>query len=226
VTDTSSSEFFCEAHCGVTPELSERPAERPRKRCVSFNDTPALTRALRDGNEEAFQWLHRQWNQRLFRYCFVLARGEASTAAEISQATYLRLFRGVRELPDELALWNWIARAARSAAIDMQRTGGRYRAALVRFSDWCRDVVTGSIASRANEEAEAVLFVALERILERLEPEERRLVEGRYFEGLSLEQIASEIDASARAVEGRLARLRKKLRRLITEELKLCKMES
>ncbi|MDA1276816.1 MAG: sigma-70 family RNA polymerase sigma factor [Verrucomicrobia bacterium] len=210
----------------MTPELSERPAERPAKRCLSFHDTPGLTRALREGNEEAFRWLHSQWNQRLFRYCFVLARGDGGTASEISQATYLRLFRGVRELPDELALWNWIARAARSAAIDMQRTGGRYRAALVRFSDWCRDVVTGSNVSPTGDEAEAVLFAALERVLERLEPGERRVVEGRYFEGLSLEQIAGEIDASTRAVEGRLARLRKKLRRLITEELELCKMES
>jgi DNA-directed RNA polymerase specialized sigma24 family protein len=99
-------------------------------------DIPRFTRALRDGNEDAFRLLHAHWNRRLFRFCFALSAGDEAMAAEITQATYLRAFSGIRELPDEAALWNWLARAARHAAVDHQRRGWRYFGALARFSDW------------------------------------------------------------------------------------------
>ncbi|MFN0126203.1 MAG: sigma factor-like helix-turn-helix DNA-binding protein [Verrucomicrobiales bacterium] len=55
--------------------------------------------------------------------------------------------------------------------------------------------------------------------LNHLTPDERALIEGRYFTGKSLEAIGARHALSARAVEGRLARLRARLRELIAEEL-------
>jgi hypothetical protein len=37
---------------------------------------------------------------------------------------------------DEQALWNWITCAARHAAIDLRRQGGRYYRTLLRFAEW------------------------------------------------------------------------------------------
>jgi len=63
------------------------------------------------------------------------------------------------------------------------------------------------------------LSVALEAALQKLAPEERSLIEGRYFAGESLETIGARHALSVRAVEGRLARLRTRLRELIAQEL-------
>lgn len=112
-------------------------AERPNLGRFTFADTPALTRALRGGDEEAFRWLHQQWNARLFHYSFAIAAGDEGLAGEIAQATYLRILRHVGELPGEEALWNWIARAASNAATDLHRKRSRYSGALARFTDWC-----------------------------------------------------------------------------------------
>ncbi len=182
----------------------------PRAEAFSFADTPALTAALRAGAEEAYRWLHAQWNARLYRYALALAAGDDALAGDIAQATYLRVSRHIRELADEAALWSWLARAARDAATDLRRTGGRYLGALARFAAWFRP------AAPAEEDG---LLAALDAALARLEPDERALVEARYFQRASLEETASRLGCTARAVEGRLARLREKLRQLIAKEL-------
>lgn len=182
----------------------------------SFAQTARLTRALRDGNEEAFRFLHSQWNRRLSRYCFVLADCDAASAREIVQNTYLRIFRNVRELPDEQIFWNWVVCAARSAAADLRRTGGRYRKAIARFAEWLQ-LQRSRVPAVAWDEL--LLDAALDRALASLTAEERTLIEARYVSRWSLAQTASHLGASARAIEGRLARVRAKLRRAIAGEL-------
>ncbi len=188
----------------------------PTSGSFAFAETSYLTARLKAGDEEAFAWLHREWCGRLNRYCFALAAGDEAFAHEIAQAVWLRLVRHVRRMENEQALWNWLACAARHAAVDHRRTGGRYRLALDRFLDWW-----GQRNEEGNElDAEATLLMTLEGALEKLSAEERGLIEGRYFNGESLMQIGSRCGLSERAVEGRLARLRQRLREMIAEELK------
>ena len=56
--------------------------------------------------------------------------------------------------------------------------------------------------------------------LAKLAPDERTLVEARYFQREKLDATGARLGCTARAIEGRLARVREKLRRLIAEELK------
>jgi RNA polymerase sigma factor (sigma-70 family) len=185
----------------------------PVAETFAFGDVPRLTAALRRGDEAAFAWLHGAWSGRINRYCFALAAGDELFAREIAQAAWLRLVRHVRVMQDEQALWNWIARAARHAATDLRRKGGRYLRALCRFAEWWQRPADGTDADNS-------LLAALEAALSKLAADERALIEGRYFAGDSLEAIAARHALSVRSVEGRLARLRLRLRELIAEELK------
>jgi RNA polymerase sigma factor (sigma-70 family) len=179
----------------------------------AFGDVPRLTAALRRGDEAAFAWLHGAWSGRINRYCFALAAGDEPFAREIAQAAWLRLARHVRVVRDEQALWNWIACAARHAATDLRRKGGRYFRTLLRFAEWWQ-------RPGDDTDADCRLLAALEAALDKLATDERALIEGRYFAGESLEAISARQALSIRAVEGRLARLRTRLRELIAEELK------
>jgi RNA polymerase sigma factor (sigma-70 family) len=179
----------------------------------TFNDAPSLTTALKRGDEMAFRWLHGEWSGRIHRYCFALAAGDESFATEIAQATWLRLVRHIRVLHDEAALWSWIACAARHAAVDLRRTGGRYRRALSRFAEWWQPTNNATEADRS-------LHGALEAALVRMTPDERSLIEDRYFTRRSLEAMAADRALTIRAIEGRLARLRTRLREMIAEELR------
>ena len=205
------------------PNFTERLVQAPVPATVeerghmaefTFADVPALTAALRTGEDRAFRWLHAQWNARLSRYCFALAGGDDALAGEIVQSAYLRLARHIRVLPGEDSLWNWIALAARCAAFELRRNGGRYRHALARFADWLR-----LRRSEIAPDADAALHAALDAALGGLSADERELLDARYFQRHSLEDIGMHLGTSCRAVEGRLARLREKLRRAIADEL-------
>lgn len=181
-----------------------------------YPDILALTSALRAGKEDAFRQLHAGWNGRLFRYCFVLVQGDGALAGEVAQAVYLRVARHMRELRDADALWAWLARAARSAAVDMHRTGGRYGRALERFAEWIGR--SGHSPDERDDADEACALAALDRALESLGEDQRRLIELRYFSGQSLDEIARALDLTPRAVEGRLARLRASLRDALKQQ--------
>lgn len=182
----------------------------------TWEDVPRLCAGLRVGEHAAFRFLHEEWNGRILRYCLALTTGNESAALEIVQATYLRIFKQVGALPDETALWNWIARAARCAAADLHRVGGRYRRALARFAEFLR-FGRGAERERAGESS---LMLALDRAMETLNADERRLIEARYFQRMPLEQIAQATDTTVRAVEGRLARVRERLRQAIASALR------
>lgn len=180
----------------------------------AFADVARLSAALKRGEDAAFLWLHGQWSRRINRYCFALAAGDDAFAAEIAQAAWLRIVRHMRVLQDEAALWNWIACAARHAATDLRRTGGRYLRALGRFAAWRPSSGDSEHASTADG-----LLSALEAALLKLAEDERALIDKRYFAGEALEAIGAPFSLSARAVEGRLARVRQRLRELIAKQL-------
>jgi RNA polymerase sigma factor (sigma-70 family) len=180
-----------------------------------FDDVPGLTAALKRGDEEAFRCLHRHWNTRLSRYCYALAAGDEALAADVVQATYLRTLRHIRELPDEAALWAWLLCAARSAAADSRKVNGRYRRALARFAEWLAPAKPA-----AAPEVEPMLVAALDRAVAELEPEDRALLDARYAEHESLATISERFGLTVRAVEGRMARLRERLRRAIAAQMR------
>ena len=185
----------------------------PHAEAWTFADAPRLTAALKRGDEKAFEWLHHAWALRINRYCFALAAGDETLAHEISQSVWLRIVRHLRVLPDEAALWSWIACSARHAASDLRRKSGRYLRALVRFATWwCSD-------ASADTSAVDSLITALDAAMGKLSAIERDMVEARYFSREPLDVIANRHALTTRAVEGRLARIRDRLRMLIAEEL-------
>jgi RNA polymerase sigma factor (sigma-70 family) len=193
------------------------PQELPATGALAFalDDVPGLTAALKRGEGAAFTWLHCEWSSRISRYSFALAAGDDAFASEIAQSTWLRIVRHMRVLDNEQALWCWIACAARHAAADLRRKGGRYQRALARFKDWW----SPSDDSTATDDISS-LMSAMESALAQLSAEENLLVEGRYFSGESLETIGMRLAISSRAVEGRLARLRQRLREEIANQLR------
>lgn len=215
---TSFSHFSHVTLYSVDARIANAAEQRPGAGRFTFSDTPHLTAELRAGNEAAFHWLHEQWNARLFRYCFVLAGTDETLAGEFAQTTYLKIVRHIRELPNETALWNWIARAARSVASDHRKQHGRYRSALSRFTDWIRHAPQSPSEPASITGGESTLLLALDDAIEKLTGGERELLKARYYKSLPIADVAKAHGTTTRAIEGRLARLRRKLRNLIEAE--------
>ena len=174
---------------------------------------PALTAAVRRGEEAAVGVLYARYRERLTRYCLVVTRGDEALADETVQAAFLKAVRSLRKLDDEPALWAWLARAARCTVSDAGRSRRRYAAVLDKFAT----LFAGP--SSVPEDTELVWLQALEAAMDALDSAERLLLEARYFQRRPLSEVALEQGTTDRAIESRLARIREKLRQSILQQL-------
>jgi RNA polymerase sigma factor (sigma-70 family) len=93
---------------------------------------------------------------------------------------------------------------------DPRRKRSRYCAFLERFTGLAR--METEAAPAVDGQADAQLLAALEHCVHRLPPEERELVERKYFGRESVRDIAASLQISEKAVESRLTRVRVKLK--------------
>ena len=201
------------------PVAPDRAAAGPPGACAE--SVAALTAGVRRGEEAAVRQLYAAYSLRLTRYALVITHGDEAASAEAVQAAFLRAMRSLRCIQEEPALWAWLARAVRCAATDAAR-GERRRATLLsRFRDLLQPAAYPPL-----EDTENVWHTALEHALTELDPDSRALLHARYTEHIPLEEIAITHATTGRAIEGRLARLREKLRHSILRQLASLRHES
>lgn len=175
----------------------------------------AMTRGMVAGNEDAYRNFYEAYFPRLLRYLLVITKGDEDAARETLQVTLERVVRHIKVFADEAQFWNWLTVLARTAFADRHRKRRRYFAFLDRFKNH-----TEAIASHLeNGAADAQLLAELENLVACLPAEERALVERKYFGGESVRNIADTSQATEKAVESRLSRVRRKLKDLLLERL-------
>ena len=176
----------------------------------------ALTRRMVQGEETAYRTFYEAYFNRLSRYLLVVTSGDEDAAREALQSTLLRVVRHIKVFPSDDVFWSWLTVLARSALTDQTRKRRRYLAFLDRFT-WHNRTQQ---AAQDDPEADARLVSLLEGSLGKLPFDERRLVEAKYFERLSVRQMAEALGLSEKAVESRLVRVRQKLKAAILDGLK------
>ncbi|MHB8519986.1 MAG: RNA polymerase sigma factor [Limisphaerales bacterium] len=177
-------------------------------------DIAAMTRLMVRGDEAAYRAFYELYFNRLLRYLLVLTGGREDTAREALQLTLLRIVRYIKTFDAEAAFWNWLAALARSAVVDEARKQSRYRALLDRFIHHTPPPVTAS-----NQDTDTQLLAALERRLAGLPPDERQLIERKYFDREPVKAIANRLQSTEKAIDSRLGRIRWKLKELILTDL-------
>lgn len=178
---------------------------------------PALPSPLRDlttglarGDDIAWQEFHRVYGPRLFRWFLAATRGDHTLASEALQQAYLRIARHARRCEVEAEFVAWLRRVTQSALSDCRRRRASFWRLLSRRREEPADLDSSS---------DARLEAALEIALAVLEPGDRALLEGKYFSGISVRDLAASLNLSAKAVESRLTRARAALRRQLQQQL-------
>jgi RNA polymerase sigma-70 factor (ECF subfamily) len=164
-----------------------------------------LTSGLARGDDAAWVRFHRDYGPGLFRQLLANACGDHDLAREALQQAYLRIARHARPCDSAPMFAGWLRVVARSALSDCRRKKQRFRELLQRRGD-------DPVASGAATEAEQKLHAALEAALAELAPDDRTLLEAKYFTEASVRVLAERLQVSAKAVESRLTRARAELR--------------
>jgi RNA polymerase sigma factor (sigma-70 family) len=179
-------------------------------------DVAALTRDMVSGDEDAYRKFYAAYCHRLSRYLLVVASGDEDAARDALQATFVRVVRHIKVFREESMLWNWLTVLARCALSDRRKKHRRYFAFLDRFTSHAQ-----TETQAVNDgEADAHLLTLLENGLHKLSPDERQLVEQKYFQEQSVRKIADGLRLTEKAVESRLVRARQRLKAIVLNELK------
>lgn len=177
-------------------------------------DVPALSTAIARGDHAAFECLYHAYFGRLYRYLLVCSGGWEEGVQEAMQETMIRVVRHMKPFQDEAGLWNWLRRIAHTALIDQVRKARRAGTLMSLRTE------TDLVSTQADQDYANELKTQLHACLAQLEQAERRLVQGKYLEGKSYELLAREHGLTPKAIESRLARIRKKLKSLMLRRLK------
>jgi RNA polymerase sigma-70 factor (ECF subfamily) len=174
-----------------------------------------LTAGLARGDDAAWAQFHRDYGPAIFRQLLGATRGDHDLASEALQQTYLRIARHARPCDSEVMFGAWLRVVARTALSDCRRR---------RRSFW------DMLRRRANEpeepdrdagahEEDNFLTGAIDAALAALAPEERALLEAKYYDGESVHVIAERLGISIKAAESRLTRARTELRQQLSDRI-------
>ncbi len=167
------------------------------------DDTTKLTKGLVRCDEGAWRAFHHQFHSQLQR----LARSRGapeSDLGEITQGVYLRVLRHAKVIHDPQAFMAWLACLVRCEVIDHARRIGRRNWLNERFQQWQE--------ARRHEEPGSAARDQLDAAMQTLDENERVWIRQYYIDGWSQQQLAEHHRTSVKAVESKLARLRKRLR--------------
>lgn len=176
-------------------------------------DFDAWMGGLVRGDDGAWGEFHDVFAPRLFRYLLVILGGHEANAEDALQQAFVRAVRHVRPMPSQADLWRWLTCVARNVARDLRKREARQGGLLARWGREAR-------AEPAEPDTDTAWEAALEGALSDLSPQDRGLIQRKYFEKQPVQAIALELSASEKAIESRLGRARARLREGILSRLR------
>ena len=160
-----------------------------------------LIDACRNGDRAAMRSLYVEHQRRVYSIALNYFGGDVSTADDVTQAVFLKLFTKMSFRGDS-DFTTWLYRMTVNACIDETRKNRRW----FGLGDWFVDersaafdenIQTGEISNE------------VQRVISSLKPEYRLPVVLKYVEGLSYQQIADVLGCSIGTVSSRLNRAHK-----------------
>ncbi|MBI4468882.1 MAG: sigma-70 family RNA polymerase sigma factor, partial [Acidobacteria bacterium] len=183
-------------------------------------EASALVTRLKAGEAEAFELLVRTHGPAVYRVTYRLL-GDADEARDVTQETFLKVFRNIHRFRGEAGLMSWVFRIAVNQAANQRRWWRRSRRSETVPLEVAGDgeglVWAERIADRRPDPEEELIARELRRLLmmalHRVSIRFRVTLILREIEGYSYDQIGELLSISVGTVKSRIARGRLQLKR-------------
>jgi RNA polymerase sigma-70 factor, ECF subfamily len=141
--------------------------------------------------------------------------GDSSTADDLTQETFIKVGNALAKGTEPEHFRGWLFQIARNTVIDSLKEARRF----VPFEETLRGTETdeSGISDTIDNEFRQTLFCYTQKILGTLPAEDREALRLTELEGLSREELASELRISLSGAKSRVLRARAKLRKAIEE---------
>jgi RNA polymerase sigma-70 factor (ECF subfamily) len=182
-----------------------------------------LVARLRAGDEAGFREFFDEYFDRLYRFAMSRTRGNADMAEEAVQRTMIRALRGLEGFRGEAALSTWMMQICRNELADLGELARRDAGRTVSFDadERLRERVEGEAADPRADPAAAPEVderaQVLRALLDGLPGRYGEVLEWKYLDEMSVEQIAKRLRASFESTQSLLQRARVALRSALAE---------
>lgn len=162
-----------------------------------------MTRGMADSDEGAWREFHALYFDWLYASALTRSPNRAD-ASEVVQLTFLRAVRHIKVFKDEAQFKNWLRCLMRCVVIDQARKIKRRSLFMEKFTLWQE--------LRKPSERYAESQKNIDEMLSTLPSKDAVLIQRKYLEGWSTKELAECEQTTPKAIESRLARLRKRLK--------------
>ena len=176
-----------------------------------------LARLVLAGDEPASEAFFAEYFPRLYRFARLRLGGDDQAAEEIVQATLIRAVRKLHTYRGEAALFTWLCTICRrEIGACLERAGRSAETALVEDDPSVRLALDAAAAlARTDPESEAGRRELSQRVqltLDCLPERYGQVLEWKYIEGVSVDEIATRLGLGYKAAESQLTRARQAFR--------------
>jgi RNA polymerase sigma-70 factor (ECF subfamily) len=184
-----------------------------------------LAKQLMRGKEQAFNSFFNLYYARVFRFC--MRRASEADAEEIAVETLRQAIRRIETYRGEASLMTWLYQVARSqVSAHYKRQSKHQNLVLLEDSEQVQAEVE-AMAIELSETPEGLREQAQQKhlvhyMLDSLPSDYGKILEWKYVEGCSVDEIAEKLSTSPTAIQSMLARARTAFRKTyaqITQQL-------
>jgi len=179
-----------------------------------YSTDAALIAAMLAGDEAAFRVFFETYFPRVYRFALPRLGNDAEACKEVVQSTLVKAMRALSSFRGEAALFSWLCQICRRQVADYLRAHKRHHQNVVLIDDTpgLREALE-SIAGPANDEpmhgyGTAETRRLVQSVLDRLPARYGDVLEWKYIEGRSVEEIGALLGVGQTAAQSLLARAR------------------
>src|ERR1700734_2835775 len=145
-----------------------------------------LVVALKDRNDQAFAFLYDHYSAALYSIIRQIITDNGELAGDVLQEVFINIWRKIESYDQAKGrLFTWMLNIARNASIDTLRSKSYQNAQ--KNQELPENVYKGASNQTTQQNIDNI---GLKKVLEKLKPEHRVLVELAYFKGFTHEEIA------------------------------------
>ncbi|MET0291709.1 MAG: sigma-70 family RNA polymerase sigma factor [Steroidobacteraceae bacterium] len=181
-----------------------------------------IVRSLRNGDARDFDGFFDEIFPRLYRFVLQRVGGDAEAARDLCQQTLVRAMEHLDGYRGEAALFSWLCQIARNAISDHWERVSRDRQRVVPFEDdeGVRaevDALAAPVALQPDQRgADAQLATLVVTALDSLPAHYSRVLEWKYVDGLSVQDMSRRLGHPFPATQSLLWRARENFREVFT----------
>lgn len=175
-------------------------------------DDRRLAELVVGGDDAAFEYLFDRYRKAVYGL-FLQRTGSPDDASDLLQETFIKVYINIRRYSADYTFGQWLYTIARNTFVDFVRKSRDEVPLDGRFSI----PVASSVPTPEERFINLQQRARLEGCMKRMSPGYRRLIEMRFFEELSYEEIAERLTMPMGTVKTRIHRARARLCTLILE---------